>query len=150
MYVPKLKFSEWIPWKKRGRFKRAYFPGIYMIAITRKNLEGMKPHHRDVKYIGMTNSKTGLYGRWNQFDQSIKGRPGHSGGWTVYYDLGSYNRWKKRLGLYVAAMPLKCDVDKKLRKPGDLHVMGLIAYLEYFALAEYKRKTGKEPKYNTK
>jgi len=152
MYAPNLKYSRWTLWEERNSLRNIDFPGIYMIAITRKRLRGRKSSYREVKYIGMTNAKNGIYGRLSQFNQSIHGRPGHSGGWTVYYDLGNYKRWKRKYKLYVCTMPIrrKIEVDKKLRKPDDIKAMGLIAYLEYAALAEYKKKTGTEPKYNTK
>jgi len=152
MHVPNLKFSKWILWEERNSLKNIDFPGIYMIAITRKRLHGKKALYCDVDYIGMTNAKNGLYGRLSQFNQSIQGRPGHSGGWTVYYDLGGYQRWRKKYHLYVCTMPIrhKIEVDKKLRKPADLRAMGLIAYLEYATLAEYKRIMDKEPEYNKK
>lgn len=144
---PKLKFSRWIRWKNREKFHEKYWPGVYMLAITNKNLEDKKPNLKDVVYVGMTNSHGGLISRWNQFNNSIHGEPGHSGGKTVYKNLGNYKNWKKRL--FVSALPVKCNVFKEKRTPQDLIMMGWITFLEYEALSKYKEIIGNEPKYNT-
>ena len=145
---PKLKFSRWIKWENRSKFTNRQWPGVYILAITNKNLENKKPNFRDVVYIGMTNSHGGLISRWNQFDNSIHNKPGHSGGKTVFRDLGNYKNWKRKL--FVCALPVKCNVFKDKRTPEDLIQMGWIAFLEYEALSKYKKLIGKEPKYNTK
>lgn len=146
----RLKFSNWILWENRKKYAQRNNPGIYMISITNKNLQGKKVNFKDVSYIGMTNSHGGLISRWKQFDNSIhnKSCPGHSGGRKVYKELGSYDKWTKKL--HVCAMPIKCNVNKKNRTPEDLIKIGEIAYLEYKALSEFKKTQGKEPKYNTK
>ena len=149
MYVPHLKFSRWALWEERNDLKNISSPGVYMIAITRKRLRGRKALCRDVDYIGMTNAKNGLYGRLTGFNHAILGRGGHSGGNSVHDDLGNYNKWRKKL--YVCIMPrTKIEVDKNHRKPKDIKAMGIVSYLEFAALAEYKKKVGKEPKYNKK
>lgn len=145
---PKLSFSKWFKWEDKGKYPDKKYPGVYMVAITDKNLEGTDPQLDDVVYIGMTNSWNGLIGRWRQFDRSIKGFSGHSGGNTVYADLGDYKNWTKKL--FVCGSTVKCTVDKKTRTPDDLLYMGWVAYLEYEALAYYKTQLGKEPLYNKK
>lgn len=144
---PKLEFSKWIKWENRNRFPNKQWPGVYMLAIANKNLEDKKPSFKDVVYIGMTNSHGGLISRWNQFDNSIHNKPGHSGGKIVFKDLGNYKNWKRRL--FVCALPVKCNVFKEMRTPKDLLQMGWITFLEYEALSKYKKIIGNEPKYNT-
>lgn len=86
---PSLEFSKWMEWKDRNLIK---YPGIYMLAITNKNLENKEVDFEDVVYIGMSNSAKGLGGRWNQLERSINGKDpeAHSGGKTIYKELKSF------------------------------------------------------------
>ena len=143
-----LKFTPWMSWEHRRGYQWRRMAGIYIVAISKKSLDGKRPSWADVSYIGMTNSAGGLLSRWNQFDTAIHGGGRHSGGRTIFKDLGDYKHWRKRL--FVAACALKCNVVKKTRTAADLMQMGWIAFLEYNALAECRRVIGREPKYNTK
>jgi len=148
MKKPVLEFSRWIAWERRSKYGGGKWPGVYMLSISRKKLVGGKPAFKDVVYIGMTNSRGGLAVRWDQFDNAIKGKEGHSGGKTVFKDLGHFKKWKKRL--FVTACPVRCNVFKSNRTPKDLLKMGWVVFLEYEALSKYKKIVGMEPKYNTK
>ncbi|MCQ1537137.1 hypothetical protein FTO70_15935 [Methanosarcina sp. KYL-1] len=141
-----IDFSKWILWEERGDFELKHYPGIYMISITDKNLHGLKVDYKDVVYIGMTNSRKGLCGRWKQLDNTIKGKEGHNGGRTIRSKLGPYDDWNKKL--FVCAKAVACEVKRNKRTPEDLRIMGKIACLEYEALAEFKEITGTEPEYN--
>ena len=145
---PTLKFSAWIPWEDRHQYECRHMPSVYLLAISSKNLKGWSASYADTSYIGMTTARGGLISRWNQFDRSIQGKEGHSGGITIYRDLGNYKRWKRKL--FVAAHPMQCNMHKNTRTANDLVRMGWVAFLEYKALAEYRKLMGKEPKYNTK
>ena len=145
--IPKMKFCPWFAWEDRRDVPQREKPGIYLLAITRKNLAGLPLEWADVSYIGMTHSRQGLLGRWQQFFNSVRGKDGHSGGNTVVKDLGLYESWRKKL--FVAAMPIECNVESPTEQ--DLIRMGWVAYLEYEAFAEYHRHCpgrGK-PRYNT-
>lgn len=156
MEIPKLNFSKWHAWEERNNIDGIDYPGIYAIAIKGINLAGKSLDYNDVIYIGMTNSQGGIKSRLKQFDNSIRGNPGHSGGRSVYYGnnycegLGEYNQdWgNNRIKPFVAIMPIECDTVN--RTPNDLRKMGIVACLEYIAFARYKEVTGDEkPKYNT-
>jgi hypothetical protein len=71
--LPGLRFSKWPRWESRRDIRGTNYPGVYVIAISRKNLAGMAVDWKDISYIGMTNSKLGLDGRWQQFHRSIWG-----------------------------------------------------------------------------
>jgi hypothetical protein len=144
--IPKLKMSPWYKWERRSEYYEKDRPGIYLIAITKKELEGTMPIWNDVVYIGMTNSKGGLISRWQQFSNSINGRTGHSGGNTIFEALGHYTSWTNKL--YVSAMGIDCNVISQ--EPDDYKKMGWITFLEYDAFAEYARAVGGHPKYNKK
>ncbi len=149
---PPLKFSKWMKWEDRKNFQLRKCPGVYMIAITNKNLEDKKVDCEDVVYIGMTISQTGLKGRWEQFNNSINGKSQHSGGDFIFKKLGHYKKWGEKL--FVCTQAFECNTFKNSenpRKPDDLRTMGWIAYLEYEAMAKFKEKMkNKEPKYNRK
>jgi hypothetical protein len=146
--IPALKFSPWYTWDDRQNIFQGNMPGIYLLAISRKNLADCAIDWSDVSYIGMTNSQKGLRGRWLQFFNSIRGKDGHSGGNTVCRALGPYDSWEQRL--FVAAMPVECNVTEPTDE--DLIRMGWVAYLEYEAFAECRRHSQKrcKPEYNTR
>ena len=62
------------------------------------------------------------------------------------YDYKDGDALAKRL--YVAVCPFKCDVTSIARK--DLETMGVVAYAEYVALANYAARFRRLPKYNDK
>ena len=146
--MPKLSYSPWVPWEERNRIDSSKYPGIYLIAISTKDLSGLSPSYKDVVYIGITNSKQGLKGRWQQFFNSIRGKSGHSGGNTVYRHLGHYDNWPKKL--FVSSMPIECNTETPDQT--DLIKMGWVAFLEYEAFSEFysEMPKNKKPKFNTK
>lgn len=144
--LPELRFSNWYRWENRKTIPGKQHPGVYMIAIINKEIEGNKPEFIDVSYIGMTNSKQGLKGRWQQFFDSIRGKGSHSGGNKVYADLGHYDTWREKL--FVCAMPIDCNTNEP--SASDLIRMGWVTYLKYEALGEFSKSLPrmKNPKYN--
>ena len=146
--IPALNFSPWYAWDARRTVPQGNMPGVYLLSISRKNLAGCTTDWPDVSYIGMTNSRQRLRGRWQQFFNSIRGMNGHSGGKAVYRALGHYDHWEPRL--FVAAMPVICNVANPT--DDDLIKMGWVAYLEYEAFAEYCRHPQNrcKPEYNTR
>lgn len=148
--IPELHFSKWQYWPDRDRLNGISFPGVYMLAVTDKDLTGKVVRFKDVSYIGMTNSRAGLRGRWNQLSRSINGGTGHSGGNAIQKKLGVYDSWKDDLDLYVCALSVPCDVKRRSAK--DLHLMGAVCYLEYAAFLQFQRACPKvgSPEFNTR
>ena len=142
--IPKLRFTRWFPWAKRREIPRCRSPGVYVLAVTRRNLEQMPVSLADVSYVGMSRNRGGLEARWAQCHNSLHGRAGHSGGSTIYKHLGRYDRWKTKL--FVAAMPIDCDPRAASAK--DLIRMGWITFLEYEARALFHRLRKARPRYN--
>ncbi len=143
--IPKLVFSSWYAWEQRAEFPLRKYPGVYLLSITdRKNLAAQHPSWQDVSYIGRTNSRGGLISRWGQFNRSINGGRGHSGGNTVFQDLGSHPEWSK--SLYVAAMGVKCD--PQAPTSDDYLRMGWVAFFEYEAFSRFHEEVGGHPRYN--
>lgn len=143
--IPKLEFSQWYKWENRNRYQLKICSGVYLIAISTKNLENEKPLFSDVVYIGMTKRKQGLQGRWRDFQRAINGGEGHSGGKTIFKDKGSYHVWIEKL--YVSAMGIECNAIKPTSE--DYIKMGWVAFLEYEAFAQFYKEVGGHPKYNT-
>ena len=144
--LPELKFINWFKWENRTIIPNIQYPGVYLIAITNGNIENTYPKWQDVDYIGMSNSRGGLNSRWNQFNRSIRGKDGHSGGKTIYESLGDYSSWN--MNLYVASMSMKCNTENPSNN--DYIKMGLVAFFEYEAFALYYSETGGHPKFNKK
>jgi hypothetical protein len=146
--LPELTFTNWVPWDQRNTIPDCQFPGVYLLAASDLDLTNSAPKWSEVSYIGMTNSQGGLYSRWNQFNNSLHEKPGHSGGHTAVRHYGVYPTWTKKL--FVAAHSIKCD--PKARTSEDLIKMGWVAFLEYEAFSIYASNNPKVPKpeFNTK
>lgn len=144
--IPEPEFSPWFNWEDRRNYEQCDLPGIYLLSITEnQNLAGEAPAWGDVSYIGMTRSRGGLANRWFQFDQTIRGKRGHSGGKTVRKQLGLYGSWTQLL--YVAAFAIECNT--KSPEAADYLRIGWIAFLEYEALSRFREAMGTHPRYNT-
>ncbi len=146
--IPRLYFGKWVAWRDRSSIDGAAFPGVYLLATSRRNLGGKRADIGDAVYIGMTNSRGGLKGRWGQCSQAVQGRGGHSGGNAMFKNMGHYDTWEENL--FVAACPVQCDPVSP--NPNDYLLMGAVAYLEYKAFAEFLRKKPRlrKPRFNTK
>ena len=141
------QFSKWAKWENRNKLKNINFPGIYIIAISEKNLEDNDFNWiPQINYVGMTNSVAGLKGRLKQFDNTIGGRNGHGGADRFRFEYQNYDELVKNL--YVSVRYFECDV--KSNKPKDLRVMGEVAKFEYDCFAVYVEKFGSLPKFNDK
>ena len=73
-----LETLTWVKWENRFNVKDNQFPGVYVVAKTKNQVEGKKVDIHDIYYVGMTTSRAGLIGRLNQFDSGIKRGYGHS------------------------------------------------------------------------
>ena len=123
------------------------YPGVYALAYSKQNIAG-KPFswRKEIIYVGMTNSISGLKGRLKQFDNTIVGKTGHGGADRVRYKYRNYDSLTKRL--YVAVAPFKCDPESN--KPKDLKTMGEVVKFEYLCFAHFVEKHGTLPEFNNK
>jgi len=141
------KFSNWFKWENRNKAENIKFPGIYILAVSTKNLEGEKfDWLSEVEYVGMTNSVAGLKGRLKQFDNTIIGKTGHGGADRFRYEYQNYPELVEKL--YVSVIPFICDV--KSNNPKDLRVMGEVSKFEYDCFAQHVEVHKKLPKFNDK
>lgn len=141
------KFTNWKKWENREELNDIKYPGIYIIAITQKNIENKGFNLcQEIVYIGMTNSVSGLKGRLKQFDNTIIGKTGHGGADRVRYKYQNYDKLIKEL--YVSICSFICDA--KSNKPDDLRMMGKVAKFEYDCFAWFVEKYGSLPEFNNK
>lgn len=140
-------FSRWAKWCDRNTLDGIHFPGIYALALPKKEIAGGPFSWRqDIIYIGMTNSKGGLKSRLQQFENTIKGGGGHGGAQRVSFKYHNYSRLAKRLR--VAIYPRNCRVESN--EPKDLATMGRIAKHEYDCFAAFVEMFGRLPEFNDK
>jgi hypothetical protein len=146
--VPRLYFGKWHSWGNRKNISGYTFPGVYMIAITSKNLSGERVNFSDVSYIGMTNSQRGLQGRLSQFDRAIRGLRGHTGGNSINDKFGDYSGWPTHRKLYVCARSLEFSTNNPT--PDDYINMGKVTYLEYAAFSRFcnRHPNKSKPEFN--
>jgi hypothetical protein len=141
------RFSEWTPWQGRNALSGLKYPGVYVIAHA---IEPMAPKafewRKEVIYIGMTNSESGLRGRLKQFDNTLVGKSGHGGADRVRY------KFRDPIALmpclYVAVAPFECDVTSG--NVSDLRTMGDVAQFEYLCFAHFVERFGRLPDFNNK
>lgn len=127
-------FLQWQKWENRNILENIKYSGIYIIAISPRNLESEKfSWLSEIAYVGMTNSATGPKGRFKQFDNTIIGKTGHGGADKFRYNHQNYTTLIENL--YVSVVPFKCDV--KSNNPEDLEIMGKVAKFEYDCFAKY-------------
>ncbi len=103
-----MKFSAWTEFDLRDKAEKR--PGIYAIAISKKDISDTPfDYVEEVAYIGMTNSKGGLSGRLNAFNNTLRDKsgPGHGGAERFRHDFEDGEALAKKL--YVAVCPFKCD-----------------------------------------
>ena len=141
------KFSSWRPWPRRDEASGVEFPGVYALAYSAQNIASKAfSWRKEIIYVGMTNSVSGLKGRLKQFDNTIVGKTGHGGADRVRYKYRNYGNLVKRL--YVSVAPFKCEPESN--KPKDLKIMGDVAKFEYLCFAHFVEKYGELPEFNNK
>ena len=141
------QFTNWIHWKDRAELAGLAYPGVYAIAISKRDISGTSfTWNPNIAYVGMTNTKGGLKSRLYQFDVTIKGGRGHGGAHRFRFKHPKYNSLVRNL--YVAVRPFKCQVTSET--PKDLRVMGDVAKFEYECFALYVEAYGQLPEFNDK
>jgi hypothetical protein len=144
-----MRFSNWVKFDQRSELKSSNYPGVYAIAISRRNISGTRfEWTKEVSYFGYTNAVGGLRGRLNQFNNTLRDKPGpgHGGAQRFRHKYSDGATLAKRL--YVAVCPFKCDVSSN--RPADLRTMGEVVRAEYFAFAKYVTLHGRLPEFNDK
>ena len=139
------RFCSWHRWENRSRIPGKEYPGVYAIALSKKDISGQRFSWKsEIIYVGMTNSVGGIKSRLQQFQNTIRGGRGHGGAYRVRYKHKKYDVLAPTL--YVSACYTVCDVTSK--KPKDLRRMGEVAKKEYECFAVFVRRFGRLPEFN--
>jgi hypothetical protein len=143
-----------------NKINNGNFPGVYLLAYSKEDLEDQILSPTQIYYVGMSNSIGGVKSRLKQFQVSLKdnvairGKTLHSAGNRFKYSdpFRSYKHAdiSNPFKFYVTIKTFPCTVKKDLRTSKDLQIMGEICRLEYFIIAFVKEQTGFEPQLNTK
>ena len=141
-------FSHWYRWDARKEYPGISYPGIYIVAISSKDISGSPFSFTDeVVYIGMTNAVSGLRGRLVQFDNTIARKHcQHGGADRVLYKHQDYLALSKTL--YVALQHFECTPESAT--PADLRAMGRVANAEFECMACCIERLGHLPEFNRK
>ena len=141
------QFTSWVHWKDRTKLAGFTYPGIYAIAISKRDIAGTPfSWIPDIAYVGMTNAISGLKSRLYQFDVSIKGGRGHGGAYRFRFKHPKYASLIRNL--YVSVRSFQCQVTSG--RPDDFRVMGDVAKCEYECFAIYVEAHGHLPEFNDK
>jgi hypothetical protein len=144
-----MKFSQWMKFDDREQLDNMAWPGVYAIAISRTNIAGTAFRYlKEISYFEFTNSTSGIRGRLNQFNNTLRDRrgPGHSGAQRFWHRYANGDALAKML--YVSVCSFKCDVSSNA--PKDLRTIGNVVRAEYLAFAEYAERFGRLPRFNDK
>ena len=143
-----MKFSNWVNWSNRNCLEEIKFPGIYCISVIESDISNISFQFiREIKYIGMTNSKGGLKSRLNQFDNTLKNRLQHGGADRFMCKFNEpYDYLVEKM--FVSVWTFDCAVDSN--KYEDLISMGEVAKSEYICFAEYVKNYKALPEFNKK
>ena len=126
-----------------SKIANAEFPGVYVLALTKKNVLGKRVAEEDISYVGMSNYAS-LRKRLRGFNRGLKTGRGHSAANRLH------GRSLRGHEFYVAGVGVRCKTNKSNRSPGDLRKMGIVAAFEMFVLARVKNKQKREPELNKK
>jgi hypothetical protein len=139
-------FSPWLRWDDRNEYAGVQYPGVYVLAISKRDLSRKAfSVRKEIVYIGMTNAIGGLRSRLKQFDDTIRSRVArHGGADRLLFKHRSYPALSKTL--YVAMRHSVCSPARE--SPSDLRTMGQVAAAEFNCQAQYVEKFGTLPEFN--
>ena len=127
------------------------YPGVYILAYSKKDLKDKPIRIRDIFYVGM--SHAGVVKRLGRFIKGLEENKYHSAAKRFFrtYGMGSpFSQLRRKKTFFFASVSVPCNVVKTSRTPLDLRKMGEVAKCEFYVLAHIKEKRRREPKLNLK
>lgn len=106
--TPRIQFSGWTPWTRRGELAAANSSGVYLLAHFRGKPPGgpADAQTRQIVYVGMTGKtpgRTTLTRRWRAFERSgSSGRLAHSGGGSYFREFSGIRPQPLRRRIHTA------------------------------------------------
>jgi len=136
----------WYNWNNRNKIPKKNQPGVYFLAITNKDISSNEfSLIPEIIYIGMTISQSGIKGRLDQFERTMKRKnETHGGAQRVRFKHQDYELFFKNLYVSVCSFPLSLRRDT----PEDWKMKGECAKHEYVSFATYLEKYGQLPEFN--
>jgi hypothetical protein len=135
------------------------YPGVYVLAYPdgillgrpiEEDLTGQSVKEGHIFYVGV--SHAGVRGRLKQFIDGLEDGGHHSGAKKFFRKVAKgirYTQLTNAKPFFVASISVPSIYEKEDRTPLDLQKMGIVAALEWYALARIKREFP-EPWLNTK
>jgi hypothetical protein len=138
--------TNWIRRKNRNEIGDKNQPAIYYIAHSTSNMEGKEfSFDKEIAYIGMSISKSGLKGRLDQFEKAMHGFDGvHGGADKVIFKYKNADIFFQNA--YVSACILKLSANRST--PNDWRIKGTCVGHEYTSSAEYLDRHNELPEFN--
>ncbi len=138
--------TNWIKWNQRSQIPNKSQPGIYFLAYTKEDISGKRfSLIKEIIYIGMTISKSGVIGRLDQFKVTMEGKYNtHGGAQRVRFKYKNFNEFFNDLFVSVYSFP----VSKTRDTADDWRIKGECVKHEYVSFAEYLDLFGFLPEFN--
>ncbi|HVS89223.1 MAG TPA: hypothetical protein VHF01_13510 [Candidatus Acidoferrum sp.] len=151
--VQDLFSGTWVPIRDYRTLPDCKYPGVYLLAYTDENLIGQQVRTQDIYYVGVTQSCGGVRQRLYQFLCGLEKPVAHSAAMRFLSEVAAgtpYSQLAEKRQFFVTSVSVECQPRKTLRTPVDLQKCGIVAALEWYALARVKEETGGEPFLNKK
>jgi hypothetical protein len=143
-------FSPWFRWSDRTQYLGINLPGVYVIAISDRDISGESfSFRKEIVYVGMSNSVNGLKQRLKQFDLTIQfpDKPSQHGGADRFrYKHRNYRSLARKL--FVSLRHFPCSPAEET--PKNLRAMGKVVKAEYDCMALCIEKLRFLPEFNRK
>jgi hypothetical protein len=145
----KYKIFTWVKWCDRNNLSGIKSPGVYVIAISNRNISKRSfSWRKEIVYIGVTISKGGLQSRLQQFDNTLNWKKGHGGAERFRKIHRHYNKLVSKL--FVSVNYTECNVKPNPPTPPNLRLMGKVLQQEYECFAVFVEKFKEWPRFNDK
>lgn len=151
--VQDLFSGTWVPMRDYRTLPGSKYPGVYLLAYTNENLAGQPVTTKDVYYVGVTQSCGGVRQRLYQFLCGLEKPVAHSAAMRFLSEVAAgtpYSQLVEKRQFFVTSVSVECQPRKTLRTPVDLQKCGIVAALEWYALAHIRDETDSEPLLNKK
>jgi hypothetical protein len=138
--------TNWVEWENRNSIADKDQPAIYYIAFSDTRLTGTAfSFIKEIVYIGMTISRSGLKGRLDQFESAMRGRNGvHGGAERVRFKHPDADIFFARA--YVSVCIFRVSAGRETS--ADWRIKGDCVGHEYKSFAEYLDIHGRLPEFN--
>lgn len=152
-FVLELFSHKWAPFHSDNALSdpRFRYPGVYLIAYTDRDLEGITIEPGDVFYVGMSNNARGVRSRLKDFKTGLRTGKVHSGAMRFYRDFAhgrAFSELADGKKFFFACQSVECNSNKITATPDDWRCMGEVECAEKYAMAHIVDMTENLPDLN--